>query len=528
MQEILRLAFTILNGIWRYRWIALIVAVIACPIGWFHVATLPDQYRSVARVYVETDSVLAPLISGLVVETDDKRRIGMMTKILFSRENMEKLARMTDLDLRAKTPQQMDVLVAELKRRVSLRGRGDNIYQIAYDDTSPELTKRVVQSMLTIFVESNLGSAREAQDSAEQFLLREIKDYERRIVEADRKLKDFKLRNLDFVTEKGNYYQLLKSTKDAYIQSQEQLALAQKRVEEMAGQMEVVEEESGDIQEEEYQQWLAEAVTEVTGPHDARIREVEAQIDEMLLKYTELHPEISALNSTLGRLKERRAAARAEFIAAQSGAKSLGDFANPLYQEMRLRLAEAEAEVATQEARVESFSDKTNELQRAVDHILQLEAERQQLTRDRGILGDNHGALVKRLEKARLTREVDSSADSIRFRTLDPPKVPQKPSGPNRIALSTSVFAAALAAGIGIAFVISLLRPVFSDRRQLNEAVGIPVLGSVNMIWTPKQKRKHHIVNLAFAIGFIGLLGAYALVLTVFTLDIDVLSRLPI
>lgn len=528
MQEILYLVFSYASGVWRYRWIALVIASIICPIGWFYVATLPDVYNSQARVFVDTDSVLKPLISGLVVSTDENRRIGMMTRVLFSRENMEKLARMTDLDLRAKTPAQMDNLVNSLKRRVNLSGGRGNTYEISFSDQSPELAKRVVQSMLTIFVESNLGSARQDQDSAEQFLQREIKDYERRMIEADRKLKDFKLRNLDYVTSKGDYYHQLKSAKDQHEAAQEQLTLARKRLQELQGQMEGVENENKELQAQQYDKWLQQSVEAVVAPHDERIRTLEGQVDDLLLKYTNLHPEILALENTLERLRAGRNAARAEFISQQTGGGARGDFVNPIYKEMRLRVSEAEAEVGTQEARVENLGNKIVELQRAVDHVLQLEGEKAQLTRDYGILTQNHSSLLTRLEKARLTREVDSSVDSVRFRTLDPPKAPRTPTGPNRVGMSSAVFGGAVAAGLGVAFLISLFRPVFGDRRQLNEAVGIPVLGSVNMIWTPKQKRKRRTVNVAFLIGLLGLVGSYALVLTVFTLRIDIMSYLPV
>lgn len=523
MQEILRLVFSYLIGIWRYRWISLIIAAVICQIGWFYVANLPDVFNSQARVFVDTDSVLKPLISGLVVETDENRRIGMMTRILFSRENMEKLARMTDMDLRAKTPAQMDDLVTSLKKNVRLDGAGQNIYQISFEDPSPELTKRVVQSMLTIFVESNLGSARQDQDSAEQFLHREIKDYERRMIESERQLKDFKLRNLDFVTAKGNYYQRLRTANDLHKDAQEQLALAMTQLEDMKVQMEGVEAESAEIQQQEYEEWLAESVKAVTAPHDARIQEAEVQIDDLLLKYTELHPEVRALRNTLDRLKTDRDAERAAFMSQQTGG-GRGIFENPLYQEMRLRVSEAIAEVGTQEARVENLSNRISGLQKAVDQVLQLEAEQQQLVRDHEILAKNHAQLRTRLEKARLTRQVDTSVDSVRFRTLDPPKVPRTPSGPNRVGMSSAVFGGALVAGIGVAFLISIMRPVFGDRRELNEAVGIPVLGSVNMIWTQQQKRKRRAVNLAFGAGLAGLVGAYALVFTIFSLRIDVMS----
>jgi len=528
MQEILRLVFSYLAGIWRYRWFALIIAAVACPIGWFYVATLPDVYKTSARVFVDTDSVLTDLLSGLAIQSDDSRRINMMTRVLFSRENMEKLARMTDMDLRAKTPQQMDSLVASLKWRVQLVNRGSDIYEISYEDRSPELAKRVVQSMLTIFVESNLGQTRQDQDSAEQFLQREIKDYERRMIETERKIKDFKLRNLDFVTEKGNYYQRLKEAKDAHKQALDDLELAKKRRDDMTGQLEQVEKESESVLEQQHVEWLEEATKAVTAEYDTRIGELESQVDEMLLKYTELHPEIIAMRQTIERVRQRREEAKAAFLAAQSGGIS-GDFAdNPVYQQVRLRMSEAQADVAIQEAKVENLAAKIEELQQAVDHVLQIEGEQAQLNRDYAVLKENHAAMIKRLEKARLTREVDTSADTVRFRTIDPPKTPQQPSGPNRIGMSSMVFGGALAAGIAVSFLISLLRPVFSDRRQLNEATGVPVLGSVNMVWTPKQKRRRRVSNIAFSVGFFGLIGAFGLVLAVFYLNVDVLSQISL
>ena len=96
MQEILRLVSVYLGGIWRHRWYVLAVALIACPIGWFYIATMPDRYVAQARAFVDTDSVLTPLLRGLALDTNDARRVTMMTNALFSRENMEKLERMTD------------------------------------------------------------------------------------------------------------------------------------------------------------------------------------------------------------------------------------------------------------------------------------------------------------------------------------------------------------------------------------------------------------------------------------------------
>jgi polysaccharide chain length determinant protein (PEP-CTERM system associated) len=528
MQEILRLVLSQLHGIWRYRWSALVVAILACPVGWLYVANLPPVYSASARVFVDTDSVLTPLLQGLAIQTGVSRKIAMMTSILFSREHMEKLARMTDMDLRAKTPEQMDTLIGSLKKRVTLALNGQNIYTISFEDPSPELAKRVVQSMLTIFVESNLGSARQDQDSAERFLQRELKDHERRLIESERKLKDFKMRNLDFLSEKGTYYERLKAAKQALSAAEEALSLSRKRQEQVSGQVEQMETEGASPGQ--FDLVVADSAREVVQPLDARIKAMEDQVEELLVKYTERHPEVMALTANIARLKAKRDSERANYVATTQPKdivmQSLAG--NPLYQQMRLRASEVASDVATNEAKVVNLKAEIDRLQATVDRVLQVEAEEKQLNRDYGVVSRNHDQLLGRMEQARMTREVDTSSDTVKFRTLDPPKVPPKPSGPNRILLGSWVFAGGLIGGLALAFLLAQLRPVFEDRRQLAEATGVPVLGSVNMVWTARQKTKRRLASAAFALGTVGLLASYGLVLTVFILDIDIMSKLPI
>jgi polysaccharide chain length determinant protein (PEP-CTERM system associated) len=528
MQEVIRLALFYLSGIWRYRWFVVIAAAIISPIGWAYIASLPDTYRSSARVYVDTDSVLTPLLSGLAINTNESQRIRMMTAVLFGRDNMEKLARMTDMDLQANTPEDMDKLVESLKRGVELTGSGANIYTIAFQDESPELAKRVVQSMLTIFVESNLGASRQDQDSAERFLQREIKDYERRLIDSERKLKDFKMRNLDLLSEKGSYYDRLKQAKNELIIAEDELTLEEARREETAQQIEYMEGDAASLPY--FETWLEEESKTVTNPLDQKVAEMESQIDELLIRYTERHPEIIAMRRGLARLIEKRDQQRENYVEEQRNndvavVRSLSE--SPVYQEMKLRLATAETNVAAQNSRVETLRAKIETFQAAVDEVLQIEAEQKQLNRDYDILKDNHQTLMQRLEKARLTREVDTSVDTVKFRTLDPPQVPEKPSGPDRVGMSTQVFGGSLIAGLGIAFLLAQLRPVFFDRRQLSEVTGVPVLGSINLMTVPRQRLRSRLETLAFTLALLMLIGSYAAVLAVFFLDLDVTSRLP-
>ncbi len=518
MQEIIRLALSYLTGAWRYRWMMVILPALISPVGWFYVATLPDVYAASARVYVDTDTVLQPLMQGIAVRLDDNRRINMMTRLLFTPEIMEKLARMTDQDLRAKTPEDMTKITNWLKEGVSLKTKGSNIYDLGFENESPDLAKRVVQAFLTIFVVTNLCERRKDQDSAEQFLLRELKDYERRMLEVETKLMSFKTRNLGHATESGNYLSDLNDSKAKLMQSRLDLNMARERRNELEDQL--MDFESG-----------LESVA--ANPMQERISAIEQQIDDLLLRYTERHPEVISLRKELERLTrlgrdsmEQRAM---ELDDGESFSDPDQEFAsNPIYQQLKMLFSESEADVASKQANVAEYERRVQELGTQVDKVLAAEAEQNQLTREQALLSGKHRSLMERLESLRLGRQVDTSADTVRFRVIEPPKSTPKPVGPNRILLSSSVFLGSLVGGIALAFLISLLRPSFSDRKMLAAVSGVTVLGSVGMLWTDAQTRRRRIFNVAFAVSFFGLLLLYGLVIAVYKFEVDVLSRLPV
>src|SRR5919106_1430363 len=86
------------NALWRRRWYAVGVAWLMCLVGWGLVAVIPDTYRASGRIYVDTASLLRPLLSGIAVETDLEAEVEMMQLTLLSRPNLLKVAEMTGLD----------------------------------------------------------------------------------------------------------------------------------------------------------------------------------------------------------------------------------------------------------------------------------------------------------------------------------------------------------------------------------------------------------------------------------------------
>src|SRR5690606_9004838 len=71
-----------------------------------------------------------------------------------------------------------------------------NLFTLSYADTRPERAQRVVQSLLSLFVESGLGNKRLDADSARRFIEEQIRSYEQKLSEAENRVKEFRLRNM--------------------------------------------------------------------------------------------------------------------------------------------------------------------------------------------------------------------------------------------------------------------------------------------------------------------------------------------
>ena len=92
---------------------------------------------------------------------------------------------------------------------------------------------------------------------------------------------------------------------------------------------------------------------------------------------------------------------------------------------------------------------------------------------------------------------------------IDPPTVPNQPSGPNRLRLFSMVFGGALVAGIAVAFLMSQIRPTFMSQTALRDVTGLPVLGVIGMNWTAEQTVRRRRRLVALAVSVLVLFGIY-------------------
>ena len=143
MDEILRKITITLRRMWRYRWLGLATAWLVSLVGIVVVMFIPDKYEATARIYVNTASILKPLMTGLTVEMKDEARILALSRILISRPNVEKLVQAVGLDADSKSKPEYEKLIDKVSKSLSIQGSSrDNIYALSFRDTDPEKARR--------------------------------------------------------------------------------------------------------------------------------------------------------------------------------------------------------------------------------------------------------------------------------------------------------------------------------------------------------------------------------------------------
>lgn len=506
MDDLIRQALTILRGTWQQRWIGLAVAWIVAAVAAVVILRMPDKYEASARIYVDTQSVLKPLMSGLAIQPNVEQQVNILSRTLISRPNVEKLIRMADLDLNVKSKEQQERLIDSLMKTLEIKSAGrDNLYTLAYRDSERERAKRVVQSLTSIFVESSLGDNRKDTDSAKRFIEDQIAVYQRKLEEAEARLKDFKLRNMGVESGEGkDYFSRMGEVSTALNQARLELREAENSRDALKRQ--IVGEEPVLLAD------TPDAASDVALPEiDGRIETLKRNLDSMLQRFTDEHPDVIGTRRVIKDLEDQKreqiAARKAAGGPHSSASSSINS--NPVYQQLKVSLAEAEANVASLQTRVAEYDSRYNRLKASMRMIPQVEAEFTQLNRDYDVHKKNYEQLVSRRESASMSGEMEKASVGAEFRLIDPPRVPEQPVAPNRLLLFPIALLGAFGAGVFASFAASQLRPTFFDLRTLRELTGMPVLGTVSLIASELIKRKERRGLIGFITGALALVGAY-------------------
>jgi polysaccharide chain length determinant protein (PEP-CTERM system associated) len=487
-----------LSGTWRFRWLAVAAAAALALAGWLVIFALEDRYEAGASIFVNTKTSLRPALVGLTVEQDVDAELNFVRQSLLTDPSLQRIATEGGVLPAGGSDRQRQEWLSAMGKRIDINVRSANgheeerstagsIYHIAYQDHDRGRALRVAGILLNTLVNKTLGGKHEGSENAQQFLESQIADYEKRLRQAEDRLAAFKSRHIGLMPSEqgGGYFGQLQKESEAAAAVRAKLAGAESRRAALLRQL------HGDIAVASATPGPGAAGSGTKGSFDtlSRVDEAQAHLDDLLLKFTDAHPDVIAARQTLADLKQRRAAEMESLREGDPDAAAASRAStNPVYQSVQLALNQVDVDIADLNTEFAQHESKVAELRRSLDTGPQVEAEYVQLNRDYDVNKAQYTALLGNLQKARLGERADD-AGSVRFEVVQPPTAPFGPVWPRRKLLLLIIFVGALAGGAALAFGLNYLFPVVCSAEALAQAVKVPLLGEVGAAF-PERKRR--------------------------------------
>lgn len=515
MQEQLYEILSYLKGALKYKWVVIIIAWVICLSGWLYVSAMPNKYMSQAKVHVETRTMLQPLLSGMTIESDVRGLLRVMQQLMFTKNNLEQIIKLSELGSTVKTPREQDRLIQDLKKDIHINGGADDMFVIQYEAKSPDQAKNVVQAVLTVFSEQAQLSTLGNVDNAQRFIDEQIQEYEMRLRNGEKARENFKRANLGLLPDQGG---------DQFNQIQQISAALEENklvLKETISKKEALKKQLADALNSDNNA-TAELSGTLSTPDDPQIADLKQKKDELLIRYTESHPSVVYIDKTIRELKKHIAEKQAKL--AKEGGLDPTVMTNPYLQSIQVALNQVDADIASINSRVENFQKRLQKAQDELNARLSIETEIQNLNRDYEAIRSNYNRLLASKETAAMSEKVDNQAEALKFKIADAPNTPLQPSSPKRKLLFSGVLLAGVIFGLAIALLLYLIRPTIMSTSQLRQLTGLPVLGSVSMKTNIVQSEKNKKDAIRFSFATLGLVLIYIGFMTVDILEIKVLS----
>jgi polysaccharide chain length determinant protein (PEP-CTERM system associated) len=455
----------------------------------------PRKYVASTTILAQESSIITPLMEGAAAPTANKNRANMARDVIFSRKVMAKVLDAGGWMVTNPTPVEQDRIAEGIKSRTQVQILHDNLITITYSDNNARRTYEVARAFAQLFISESLASKQRESREAYEFINSQVEAYRAKLTDAEEKLKAYRDANAD--ARPGS-------------ETDTAARISQLRTQIESARMDMMERRSqeGSLASQLTGESEVSTVQTQGGLLQAQLGEQQAQLNKLLLTYTDSYPDVVRLRHQIDDLKKQLAASDARQQAAQaSGTPTALDnnvTFNPAYQQIKTQLSEARAASAAAAARMSaSESMLQSELERST-RIANSENVVAELTRDYNVNRDVYQDLLKRRENARVSMNLDAEQRGLTFLVQNPAVMPLQPTGLRFMHFGLAGMGLSITLPLGLLFALVWFDPRVRSVWQLEQAIGTPVLATIPFYPTPADRRRDRMRNLIVALIVIG------------------------
>lgn len=449
------------------------IAVVALLAGLF---LLPRKYIVTTSVLAQESDIIQPLLENRAVSTRAVDRAGLARQVVFGRKVMSRLLAIGGwLDDKPSAVQQ-DRLMEQVRDRTRIVNARENLVQITYFDSEPERAYKVAAAMADLLIEESLASKERESREAYEFIDSQVNDYHRKLTEAESNLQAYRSDNAD--AQPGSIADVnarITALRTQVEQNRMTTMELHSREQTLAAQL------SGES--------AVTAVQTRETLYRTQLIELQNQLDDLLLRYTEKHPDVIRVRHQMADLQAAMEAEQRR--GSQPGAQDDAAVrANPMYQQLRQQLAQVRSDIAAAQSRMGASQSLLDEELGRSRRIAASESTLAELTRDYEVNRDIYQDLLRRRENARVSMELDRERRGLTMRIQDPAQMPVRPSGLRPLHIALGGLGAGIAVPLGLLFLLVKFDPRVRAPGQIERQGNYPVLTVVPPNRTRRDRRR--------------------------------------
>lgn len=503
----------LLNIIRRRKWALIGPALFLLFLAGVVALAIPSYYKSTSTILIEDQEIPQNFVMATVTSYAEQRLQIINQRIMSSTRLIELIKQFNlyaDLYDRWTTEEiveemrediQMETISAEVMDRRTGRATIATIaFTLSYEGKDPKQVQRVANELTSFFLKENLKVRQRKTKEATKFLEEELGKVKHDLSELDERLSAFKT---DHVNELPELLQV-------NFQSLNNIELSLDR---LSQQMQSLKEKEGYLQTQ-----LASLSPDMELNIDRqRLEELKVELIDLETRLSDEHPDMIKTRQQIKALEQQLKSKKETDSDASENMK------NNTYVTISSQLASTQSEIASVKRQIAEARKKENLYRSRIEATLGIEGQYSTMLLEQQNMKTKYGDLMQKLMEAKVAHGLEVEQKGERFTLIDPPRLPEKPFKPNRMAIALIGLILAMGASIGFASLVELSDNSIRNASDLWLETSIPVLAGIPLIMSKSDARRRIIAKVSICIGVLLAITIGVLLVHIFVMDLDLL-----
>jgi polysaccharide chain length determinant protein (PEP-CTERM system associated) len=467
----------------RRWWIIVIPAVLVPVLAYVGSLWVPNRYTSKTSVLVEQQKVPDSFVKP-VVEEEINQRLATMQEQILSRTRLQPIIERDGLYKKDVGKVPMEELLDRMRKSIAVsavradfgdRTGGLPGFYISFTADDPKLAQQVCGEITSMFVNENLRSRELHAQGTTDFLKSQVDEAKRTLDDQDAKLAAFKVKYLNQLPgDEQTNFAMLNSLNNRLEAINQGLGQAQQQKTFLEGML-----------ARQTAEWKSSQVEGSIGAPvdlDKKRTDLQAKLLELQTRYTDDHPDVIKTKSMIAELDKKIESANAAATDSKGSNGTISASEPKELTQLRLSLKQNDQAIKEKQTQQEQVQKEIRVYQGRISTSPQVEEEYKALTRDHQSAQAFYEDLLKKQRESEMATDLERRQQGEQFRVLDPPSLPERPTFPDRLAITLSGLGFGVCLGGAIIFFLEAKDQSFRTEPDVVASLKLPVLVSLPRI----------------------------------------------